>query len=62
MRLLRVLALVIAAASTPEKRDYARSLGADAVLDTAAEGWRDRLKAALAWGETRASPVQLLGW
>ena len=40
-------ARVIAAASTPEKRDYALSLGADAVLDTAPEGWRDRLKAAL---------------
>ena len=40
-------ARVIAAASTAEKRDYASSLGADAVLDTAPEGWRDRLKAVL---------------
>ncbi len=40
-------ARVIAAASTPEKRDYALSLGADSVIDTAPEGWRDRLKAAL---------------
>ncbi|MCA6289383.1 MAG: NADPH:quinone oxidoreductase family protein, partial [Phenylobacterium sp.] len=38
-------ARVIACASTPEKRDFARACGADAVLDTGAEGWRDRLKA-----------------
>ncbi|HPU15123.1 MAG TPA: zinc-binding dehydrogenase, partial [Polymorphobacter sp.] len=35
-------ARVIAAASTPEKRDFARAQGADAVIDTAVEGWRDR--------------------
>lgn len=39
-------ARVIAQASTEEKRDFARALGADAVIDTQAEGWRDRLKAA----------------
>jgi NADPH2:quinone reductase len=37
---------VIAAASTPQKRDFALAAGADAAVDTAAEGWRDRLKAA----------------
>ncbi len=37
---------VIAAASTPEKREFAKRLGADATIDTASEGWRDRLKAA----------------
>jgi NADPH2:quinone reductase len=37
---------VIAAASTEEKRAFARTQGADHVLDTAPEGWRDRLKAA----------------
>ena len=36
---------VIACASTESKRDFARSLGATSVIDTAAEGWRDRLKA-----------------
>jgi NADPH2:quinone reductase len=36
---------VIACASTPEKRDFVRACGADEVLDTQAEGWRDRLKA-----------------
>ena len=40
-------ARVIAAASTPEKRDFALAQGADAVIDTAVEGWRDRLKAVL---------------
>lgn len=35
---------VIAAASTPEKRAFAQAAGADAVIDTAVEGWRDRLK------------------
>lgn len=35
---------VIAAASTDEKRDYARARGADYVLDTEPEGWRDRLR------------------
>lgn len=37
---------VIAAASTEEKRAFARTQGADHVLDTAPDGWRDRLKAA----------------
>jgi len=42
----RVLgARVLAAASTPEKRDYALAHGAHAALDTDPEGWRDRLKA-----------------
>lgn len=41
-------ARVIGAASTPEKRDFARARGADAVVDTAVEGWRDRLKSILA--------------
>lgn len=36
---------VIAAASSEEKRAFATSIGADHVLDTAPEGWRDRLKA-----------------
>jgi NADPH2:quinone reductase len=36
---------VIAAASSDEKRAFARDQGADHVLDTAPEGWRDRLKA-----------------
>ena len=40
-------ARVIAAASTPEKRTFARAHGADAVIDTDPEGWRDRLQAAL---------------
>lgn len=38
-------ARVIAAASTEDKRAFAERLGADAVIDTATEGWRDRLKA-----------------
>jgi NADPH2:quinone reductase len=38
-------AQVIAAGSTPAKRDFARQLGAQAVIDVEAEGWRDRLKA-----------------
>lgn len=38
-------AKVIAAASTEEKRAFAQQLGADAVIDTSPEGWRDRLKA-----------------
>jgi NADPH:quinone reductase len=42
----RLGAHVIAAASTPEKRDICRRLGADETLETAPEGWRDRLKAA----------------
>lgn len=37
---------VIAAASTEEKRAFARTQGADHVVDTAPDGWRDRLKAA----------------
>ncbi len=36
---------VIAAASTEEKRAFAKAHGADHVIDTAVEGWRDRLKA-----------------
>lgn len=39
-------ARVVAAASTPEKRAFCEALGADAVLDTEVEGWRDRLKTA----------------
>jgi NADPH2:quinone reductase len=39
-------ARVIAAASTEEKRAFARAQGADAAIDTAPDGWRDRLKAA----------------
>jgi NADPH2:quinone reductase len=38
-------ATVIACASTDEKRAFAQAAGADAVIDTAADGWRDRLKA-----------------
>ena len=37
---------VVAAGSTDEKRAFAKSLGADHVIDTEPEGWRDRLKAA----------------
>ena len=40
-------ARVIAAASSEDKRAFCADLGADAVIDTAAEGWRDRLKALL---------------
>ena len=36
---------VIAAASSEEKRAFARARGAAQVLDTAPEGWRERLKA-----------------
>jgi NADPH2:quinone reductase len=36
-------ARVIACASTPEKRAFALEQGADAVLDTQIDGWRDRL-------------------
>ncbi|GGE04678.1 NADPH:quinone oxidoreductase [Polymorphobacter glacialis] len=39
---------VIAAASTPEKHAFALARGADAVIDTDVDGWRDRLKALLA--------------
>lgn len=35
---------VIAVASTEEKRTFARDGGADLVLDSAVEGWRERLK------------------
>ena len=42
----RLGARVVACASSDEKRAFAASLGADAVLDTAPDGWRDRLKAA----------------
>jgi NADPH2:quinone reductase len=38
-------AQVIAAASSEAKRDFASAHGATATLDTAPEGWRDRLKA-----------------
>src|SRR5262249_25255439 len=38
-------ATVIAAASTDEKRAFAKAHGADHVIDTNPEGWRDRLKA-----------------
>lgn len=41
-------ARVIAAASTEEKRAFALAHGADAAIDTATEGWRDRLKSVLA--------------
>ncbi|HEX7944802.1 MAG TPA: NADPH:quinone oxidoreductase family protein [Phenylobacterium sp.] len=43
-------AQVIAAASTEEKRAFCLGLGADVVIDTAAEGWRDRLKGLLGKG------------
>jgi NADPH2:quinone reductase len=36
---------VIAACSTPEKREFALTQGAQSAIDTQAEGWRDRLKA-----------------
>lgn len=39
-------ARVIAAASSEEKRAHCLAHGADAVIDTQEEGWRDRLKAA----------------
>lgn len=39
-------ARVVAVASSREKRDFARLHGADAVLDSEPEGWRDRLKVA----------------
>jgi len=38
-------ARVIAVASTEEKRAFALAQGADDVIDTTPEGWRDRLKA-----------------
>lgn len=38
-------ATVIAAASSEEKRAFALAQGADAIIDTSPEGWRDRLKA-----------------
>jgi NADPH2:quinone reductase len=37
-------ARVIAAASTPEKREFAQAHGADAVLDYTQPGWRDTFK------------------
>jgi NADPH2:quinone reductase len=37
---------VIAAASTPEKRAFAQAQGAQRVIDTNPEGWRERLKEA----------------
>ena len=39
-------AKVVAVASSEEKRAFCQALGADAVLDTEPEGWRERLKAA----------------
>jgi NADPH2:quinone reductase len=39
-------ARVVAVASTEAKRAFALGLGADAVVDTTLEGWRERLKAA----------------
>ena len=39
-------ATVIAAASTPDKRAFALSQGADMAIDTDPDGWRDRLKVA----------------
>jgi NADPH2:quinone reductase len=41
---------VIAVASTEEKRTFARDGGADLVLDSAVEGWRERLKDACSGG------------
>jgi len=38
-------ALVIAGASTAVKRDFAKALGADEVLDYSVDNWRDALKA-----------------
>jgi NADPH2:quinone reductase len=35
---------VVAAASSEEKRAFCRALGSDEVIDTDAEGWRDRLR------------------
>lgn len=47
MQVAKVLgARVVAAASTPDKRAFCEAQGADAVIDTAPEGWRDRLRAA----------------
>jgi NADPH:quinone reductase len=40
-------AQVIAAASSEAKRAFALAAGADLTIDTAVEGWRERLKAAL---------------
>ncbi|MEZ5658858.1 MAG: NADPH:quinone oxidoreductase family protein [Burkholderiaceae bacterium] len=37
---------IVAAASTADKRAHALALGADRVIDTESEGWRERLKAA----------------
>jgi NADPH2:quinone reductase len=39
-------ARIIACASTPEKRAFALAQGADTVIDTQIEGWRDRLTTA----------------
>ena len=46
----RLGARVIAAASTEEKRAFCTTLGTDHVIDTAPEGWRDRLKALVGAG------------
>lgn len=40
-------ARVVAAASTDAKRAFCRDLGADLVIDTSPEGWRDRLNGLL---------------
>ena len=40
-------ARVVAAASSEEKRTFAKQMGADHVIDTFQEGWRDRLKSLL---------------
>jgi NADPH2:quinone reductase len=37
-------ARVIAAASTPEKREFARASGASLTIDNEPDGWRDRIK------------------
>jgi NADPH2:quinone reductase len=37
---------VVGAASSEAKRAFCRELGCDEVLDTVADGWRDRLRAA----------------
>lgn len=39
-------AKIVACASTAEKQDYAKKLGADTVIGTSPDGWRDALKAA----------------
>lgn len=48
---------VIAAASTEEKRAFAKAHGADHVIDTNPEGWRDRLKALCGTVDVILDPV-----